>query len=194
MIREAGTDDLKEVGILLGAAFQRDPISTWLFPDRTRRAQVQPLFFETFSAIALETGGAIYLTESGTACTVWFPSVDEDDDEGDFMARFDMLTQEEADLFGTLAGQMAEHHPTRGTHRHLQFIGVHPDHQRSGVGGELLKMNLARLDELGLPAYLEASSTTSTSLYLRLGFEHIGTPFGPGTRAKMYPMWREPAG
>lgn len=191
MIHEAGPDDLKEVGVLLGAAFQRDPVSDWLFPDETRRAQALPPFFQAFSAMALESGGSIYLTDNGLACTVWFPSDDGDEDE-DFMTRFDMLTEEETERFSELAEQMAENHPSRGTHRHLQFIGVHPDHQRTGVGGELLHENLAQLDEQRMPAYLEASSTTSTSLYLRHGFEHIGTPFGSG--AKLYPMWREPAG
>jgi GNAT superfamily N-acetyltransferase len=193
VIREAGPEDLKGVGILLGAAFQRDPISSWIFPDDARRAEVQPLFFQTFAAIALHAGGAIYLAEDQTAGTVWFPS-SEDDDGGDLMARFDMLTPDEADRFGGLAGMMAANHPARGEHRHLQFIGVHPDHQRTGVGGALLRHNLAVLDEQGTPAYLEASSTLSPPLYQRHGFDHIGTPFGPQAGPKMYPMWREPIG
>ena len=51
---------------------------------------------------------------------------------------------------------------------------------------------MAALDEQGVPAYLEASSTLSPSLYQRHGFEHIGSPFGPEPGPKMYPMWREP--
>jgi GNAT superfamily N-acetyltransferase len=189
MFREAGTKDLKDVGILLGAAFQNDPVSAWIFPDGARRAEAQPRFFEVFSAIALDAGGDIYLSDDQIAVTVWFPSV-EGDEGDDFMSRFDMFTDDEADRFGILAGMMAENHPTRGRHRHLQFIGVHPDHQRSGAGGALLRRNLAALDEQGMPAYLEASSVVSPPLYQRYGFEHIGAPFGPGP--KMYPMWREP--
>ncbi|MFD1049317.1 GNAT family N-acetyltransferase [Kibdelosporangium lantanae] len=194
MIRQATGDDLKDVGVILGAAFQNDPVSTFLFPDPLRRAAVQPAFFQAFSALALESDGAIYLTEDGMATTVWFASTEADEAEDDdtFMARFDMLADDETERFATLAGWMAENHPTRGDHRHLQFIGVHPDLQRAGVGGTLLRHNLAIVDEMGMPAYLEASSALSPPLYQRHGFEHIGTPFGADPGPKMYPMWREP--
>lgn len=183
----AGRDDLADLGVLLGTAFHDDPISLWLFPDESRRRAVQPAFFQAFATIAVDSGGVIYVRDK-IAATVWFAS--GDDDDGDFMARFDMLTAEETEQFARLAGLMAENHPTRGEHMHLQFIAVHPDHQRTGVGGELLDHNLAILDSQRMPAYLEASSTVSPPLYQRKGFEHIGTPFGPGP--KMYPMWREP--
>jgi ribosomal protein S18 acetylase RimI-like enzyme len=192
VIRQATREDLKDVGRILGAAFQNDPISTFLFPDPLRRTEVQPAFFQAFSAIALETGGAIYLTEDGMATTVWFAGGEGEDTDDTFMTRFDMLTDDETDRFATLAGWMAENHPTRGAHRHLQFIGVHPDQQRTGAGGALLRHNLAIVDEMGVPAYLEASSTLSPPLYQRHGFEHIGTPFGADPGPKMYPMWREP--
>jgi ribosomal protein S18 acetylase RimI-like enzyme len=188
MIRTAGKDDLKDVGVLLGAAFQWDPISSWIFPGETRRSAVQPLFFQAFSALALDAGGVVYL-EDGIAATVWFPGGEDDDDAS---AVFDMLADDEAERFGHLAELMAENHPTMGDHLHLQFIGVHPDHQRAGAGGALLAENLRALDKKGVAAYLEASSTLSPPLYERHGFEHIGTPFGPDPGPWMYPMWREP--
>jgi ribosomal protein S18 acetylase RimI-like enzyme len=190
-IRTASHADLTDVGQLLGVAFQQDPISTWLFPDAARRREVQKKFFQAFATLALDSGGVIYLTDDQIATTVWFDS-EADGDEDDFMARFDMLTPAESETFGQLAGWMADNHPTRGAHMHLQFIGVHPDYQRSGIGGTLLRHNLALLDEQGTPAYLEASSTLSPPLYQRKGFEHIGTPFGPEPGPKLYPMWREP--
>lgn len=200
MIRQATEADLKDVGQVLGAAFQNDPVSSFLFPDPRRRADVQPAFFQAFAALALETDGAVYLTEDRMATTVWFAG--EGGEEGDgagaassdetFMARFDMLVGDETDRFATLVGWMAANHPTRGDHRHLQFIGVHPDQQRTGVGGTLLRHNLAVVDGMGLPAYLEASSALSPPLYQRHGFTHIGTPFGADPGPTMYPMWREP--
>ncbi|MEV4316479.1 GNAT family N-acetyltransferase [Actinocrispum sp. NPDC049592] len=189
MIRTAGRDDLSLIGKLLGAAFQGDPVSAWIFPDDARRAAVQPKFFRTFAGLALDAGGIIYV-HSDVAATVWFPGGDDDDDEAS--AQFDMLSEDEADRFGRLTEVMAENHPTMGRHLHLQFIGVHPDHQRAGIGGALLAHNLQALDERRMAAYLEASSTLSPPLYQRHGFEHIGTPFGPEPGPRMYPMWREP--
>jgi GNAT superfamily N-acetyltransferase len=194
VIRQATTDDLKDVGAILGAAFQNDPISSWLFPEPDRRAAVQPAFFQVFATLALEVGGAVYVTDALTAATVWFPSAEaEDDDDAGVGDLFDSLTPDEAGRIGELFALMAANHPTRGAHRHLQFIGVRPEHHGTGVGGELLRHNLAVVDGTGLPAYLEASSTLSPPLYQRHGFEHIGTPFGPEPGPKMYPMWREVA-
>ncbi|MCE7001244.1 GNAT family N-acetyltransferase [Kibdelosporangium philippinense] len=185
-VRTATTEDLPEVGALLAASFHKDPVSIWLFPDEDRRAAAQPPFFKTFAMLALESGGSISLREDGLAATVWFPS---SDDEEDVLSYFDFLTDEELKRFGHLAELMAENHPDQGEHQHLQFIAVHPDRQRLGVGGALLAHDLANLD--GVPAYLEASSEFSPPLYQRFGFEHIGTPFGPDPQARMYPMWRK---
>jgi ribosomal protein S18 acetylase RimI-like enzyme len=195
-IREAGYGDLASVGRILGAAFQDDPISVWIFPEAERRRSVQPVFFEAFATLALDSGGVAYLREDEAAATVWFPGGEDDGDEDDFMARFGMLADDEVATFGHLAGLMAENHPDRvdpdrGAHMHLQFIGVTPDRQRSGIGGELLEHNLAILDKDSTPAYLEASSQLSPPLYQRLGFTHFGVPFGPEGGPKMYPMWRE---
>ncbi|SMD10048.1 GNAT family N-acetyltransferase [Kibdelosporangium aridum] len=184
-VRTATTKDLPDVGELLAAAFHTDPVSVWLFPDDDRRRAVQPPFFRTFALLALESGGSISLREDGLAATVWFPSSDDDED---VMSLFDMLTDEEAKKFEHLSELMAEHHPDRGEHRHLQFIAVHPDHQRHGIGGDLLAHDLSALGDM--PAYLEASSRLSIPLYQRHGFEHIGTPFDPDPDARMYPMWR----
>lgn len=190
MIREAGYPELSRVARLLSAAFQDDPVSTWLFPAPDRRVEVHPAFFEAFAVLGLEAGGVVYERADGIAATVWFPG-GEDDDEDDFMSRFTMLDDDENERFGRLAGLMAENHPDRGPHMHLQFIAVHPDHQRSGVGHGLLAHNLAILDKDSTPAYLEASSQRSLALYRRHGFERTGTPFGPQAGPRMYPMWRE---
>lgn len=190
-IRHATQGDLPRVGALLAHAFHDDPVSIWLFPSAERRRAAQPPFFEAFARLALDSGGVIYVREDGLAATVWLPGGGDEEDEGD--SPFGMLTDEEAGNFAHLAGLMAENHPDRGPHMHLQFIGVHPGHQRTGVGGELLKHNLAVLDQDGTAAYLEASSRLSPPLYQRHGFDHIGTPFGPSPDARMYPMWRPAA-
>jgi ribosomal protein S18 acetylase RimI-like enzyme len=190
-IREAGYADMPSVGQLLGAAFHHDPVSVWLFPEAERRQAVQPVFFEAFATLALDSGGLVYLREDRLAATVWFPGGEDDGDEDDFMARFGMLTDSELEMFGHLSGLMAENHPDHSAHMHLQFIAVDPDRQRCGIGGELLEHNLAILDKDSTPAYLEASSQLSPPLYQRLGFEHVGAPYGPDGGPKMYPMWRE---
>jgi len=83
------------------------------------------------------------------------------------------------------------HHP-QDTHYHLQFIGVRPEYQGTGIGSALLRAVLDRCDLEGAAAYLEADER-SKLLYLKHGFEaaaEISLPEGPS----FWPMWRAPRG
>lgn len=82
------------------------------------------------------------------------------------------------------------HHP-QDPHYYLQFIGVRPERQGTGIGSTLLRAVLDRCDLEGAAAYLEADER-SKFLYLKHGFEANGElrlPEGPS----VFPMWRAPA-
>lgn len=82
------------------------------------------------------------------------------------------------------------HHPP-DPHYYLQFIGVRPERQGTGIGSALLRAVLDRCDLEGAAAYLEADER-SKFLYLKHGFEATGElrlPKGPS----FFPMWRAPA-
>jgi GNAT superfamily N-acetyltransferase len=85
-------------------------------------------------------------------------------------------------------GQMAEFHPQE-PHWYLPLIGVDTTKQGQGYGSALLVHALARCDEDGLPAYLEASSPRNKVLYARHGFEEIGV-IQAGSSPPMWPMLR----
>jgi ribosomal protein S18 acetylase RimI-like enzyme len=68
---------------------------------------------------------------------------------------------------------MGSFHPSE-PHWYLPLIGVDPAYQGRGLGSELLSRGLARCDRDGVPAYLEATSLRSVSLYERFGFETAG--------------------
>lgn len=190
IINSVGRPDLEEVSEVLAEAFQQDPVSSWVFPDPVRRRKIQPAFFHAFTTLALEIGGEVYLTGDRRATTVWFPPYSGDaEDDDDLLARFGALDADELERFAVLADVMAANHPAGGPHWHLQFIGVLPDQQQSGVGAALLTHRLARMD---IPAYLEASSERSPHLYERHGFRHVGEPYAPPGGPNLYPMWREP--
>lgn len=52
----------------------------------------------------------------------------------------------------------------------LDTLICHPDHHRRGAGRMLMQWGLDKADELGLPAYLEASAA-GVRLYQSVGFE-----------------------
>lgn len=83
------------------------------------------------------------------------------------------------------------HHP-RDAHYYLQFIGVIPDRQGTGIGSALLRAVLDRCDLEGAAVYLEADQR-SKLLYLKHGFEATTEqrlPDGPS----FFPMWRAAGG
>jgi ribosomal protein S18 acetylase RimI-like enzyme len=81
------------------------------------------------------------------------------------------------------------HHP-QDPHYYLQFMGVRPECQGTGIGSALLRAVLDRCDVEGAAAYLEADER-SKLLYAKHGFEataEIKLPKGPS----FFPMWRAP--
>ena len=83
-------------------------------------------------------------------------------------------------------------HPHDRPHYYLSLLGTHPDHRGRGIGMGLLAANLAMLDELGMPAYLESSNRANDRRYESLGFELIGEFAAPGGSPTVGRMWREP--
>lgn len=61
-------------------------------------------------------------------------------------------------------------HP-RQPHWYISVLGVHPDHQGKGLGGELLRPILQKADKESVIVYLECSNPNSLDFYRKYGFE-----------------------
>ena len=70
---------------------------------------------------------------------------------------------------GALSDAMERAHPQE-PHFYLYFLAVDPAFQGMGLGSRILDATLKRIDEMGLPAYLENSNPRNTPLYERAGF------------------------
>jgi L-amino acid N-acyltransferase YncA len=77
-------------------------------------------------------------------------------------------------------------------HFYVRTVGVRTALQGQGLGSALMQPTLKRADSAGLPAYIEASSERSASLYERLGFLHLGMFELPDGGPPVWPM-RRPA-
>jgi ribosomal protein S18 acetylase RimI-like enzyme len=192
-VRTALPAESELVAEILCAAFQDDPISTWLFPDHARRRTgANPAFFATIVEHAL-AAGRIDITADEDAVLVWTPGAAEPDDDDDDGHPIPGLDMDEMARLGVLFGLMTRHAPT-GEYEHAEFLAVRPQRQGAGVGGELFRHGLERYDTAGVPTYLEASSPRNAKLYRRLGFRDHGEGFHlPGGGPPMQPMWRDPA-
>jgi ribosomal protein S18 acetylase RimI-like enzyme len=86
--------------------------------------------------------------------------------------------------------QMGKYHPEE-PHWYLPLIGVDPLHQGHGYGSALMKHALQHCDQKKKRAYLESSNPRNLSLYIRHGFEIIGT-IRVADSPPMIPMLRKP--
>lgn len=114
------------------------------------------------------SGGAYGLPD-GRGATFWYPPGVCPDGE----ALSSVLTQAGAlDRLATVWEQVTAYEPVR-PHWYLRQIGVDPVLQGNGSGSSLIEAGLAAIDDLGEPAYLEATSPASRALYERYGFQTL---------------------
>ena len=188
--RVATEEDLDDVTETLTAAFERDPLWGWAFPDRERLASWWR--FHVSSALRYSW---VWTTDDYSAASVWIPPGGVE------------LTEEEegrvesilSDLVGPRAAEVLElldrferTHPHDVPHYYLSLLGTHPDHRGKGLGMALLAEGLTRIDTERMPAYLESSNSANDHRYERLGFERIGEFTRPDETVTVSTMWRQP--
>ena len=192
-IHLANADDSKLLGETLALAMHDDPVFAWWVPGETLRDAVFVPMFTAALAEKYIPRGQVYWAADGNAAAMWAPpdrwkSTEEETRRmgpqmveilGPHLARAGVIQQLIADC-----------HPD-AAHYYLQTIGVRPALQGRGVGSALLADMLARCDEEGIGAYLEASNENSRRLYERHDFvvqQELRIPDGPS----MWAMWRAP--
>jgi GNAT superfamily N-acetyltransferase len=193
-VRKATPTHYDAVSRVLTAAFLDDPVFGWIFPDPVRRSVLTRHFFD-LTVAALAPHDHMWITRDDiTGAALWVPhgTAAMPDDEAE---RFAGTL---ADLAGPDAGRLLElmalldgHHPT-DPHEYLWFLGVVPAAQGRGVGGDLMRPGLDRADGADVPAYLEATSSRSKTLYERHGFVATA-PIAVAGGPPLWPMWRRPA-
>lgn len=198
VIRTAGEGDRELVVRLLDEAFQDDPVSSWVFPDKEYRRRTHYRLMAAFTDAVL-ADGHIDLAGDGAACALWLPVPAEEhsgdepgDGAGDGPAQVREAVDPENERVELIARLTEGIHPAGRAHEYLWMIGVAPGRQGEGLGTALIEAVLDRCDREELPAYLEASSARSRGLYERLGFELTGRPLDLPDGPRMWPMWRDP--
>jgi ribosomal protein S18 acetylase RimI-like enzyme len=87
-----------------------------------------------------------------------------------------------------ISGAMEKAHPHE-KHFYLFFMAVDLPFQGMGLGSAILDATLKRIDETGMPAYLENSNLRNTRLYERAGFV-AQKNISPKGAPPLIPMWR----
>lgn len=164
--------DRAAVTELLVAAFERDPVARWFWPDE---AVYRGAFAELVHALgggAFEHGTA-YHTSGYESAALWLPPGVAPDE-----AAIGALVERTVDAGQRPAAyeifeQMGRAHPEE-PHWYLPFIGVHPRLHGRGLGGRLLEVSMRSCGTDERPAYLESTNARNVPLYRRHGFEVTG--------------------
>ena len=189
-IRIAGLADLDGLTALLAEAFRHDPLWRWAFPD----AEGMATLWRFFVGSALRYPW-VWVAGDFAAAAVWIPP-GEVELTGDEERRVEPLLRE---LVGPRTPQVVEllerfeaAHPRDAPHYYLSLLGTADRHRGHGIGMALLAENLRRIDEEGMPAYLESTNPANDARYERSGFRLTGEFTTPDRTRTVATMWREP--
>lgn len=194
-VRRARAEEREEVARLFAAAFETDPVMSWLLRRDEYRDAARELMFRTLLGYFGFPGGEVWIEAGHRAAALWVPPA-RSDLKLSWWQELTLLPQivravsisglKRMDAFRQA---VSRHHPTV-PHWYLMTLGVTPARQGKGLGGAMLRATLAEIDREGMPAYLESSSPRNVPLYERFGFvtqtEFHPLPDGP----PIWAMWR----
>ena len=168
-------------------AFATDPLARFAVPRASDYLERTGEFWTCFGGRAFDHGSA-WTANNGQAIALWLPPGIEPDSEGMEAALGAAVPEDRLEDMGGVFEGMAQYHPHE-EHWYLPIIGADPAYLGRGLGGALMKHACARIDEDGLPAYLESSNPRNISLYERHGFEVMGE-IRSGKAPVVTPMYR----
>jgi GNAT superfamily N-acetyltransferase len=191
--REASLSDTRRLSTALAAAFEEDPVFSWLLPKENRRFARLVRFFELELRHVVLPAGRVWTAAQGIGASLELPPGAWRMPLGAQVAHGPAFVRA---LGPHLPRAMAmltviERRHVREPHYYIPYVGVAPDAQGQGLGTALLRPTLERCDHEGLPAYLEATSERNAALYERLGFRPRGE-LRLGTSPPVWPMLRPP--
>ncbi|RKR88419.1 acetyltransferase (GNAT) family protein [Micromonospora pisi] len=189
--RLATIQDIERLARSMGNAFAGAPDAEYLIADpRIRQPIYKRVASETLHHAVVH--GMVICTPDHTAVAVWYPATALPLPDAEAAASIEHLCPGFADRWRSLGAALDERRPTGTDWWYLACLGVDPAWQSSGIGSALLRERNGVLDAEGSGAYLVATSARSRSLYLRHGYEDMGTPVTLPDGPTMWPMWRQP--
>ena len=182
----------------LARAFHDDPAFSWVLRGDLRRMRALRRGFELFLRRIWLDDEETYTTADAAGAAVWEPPGAWKHGIGEQLrllpAMIGVFGRHLPRVLRSLAVLEAGHpaEPEFAPHYYLAFLGVDPVWQGRGLGSALIAPVLARCDQDGVPAFLEASTPRNRALYERHGFRVLGE-FRLGRGAPpQWRMWREP--
>jgi GNAT superfamily N-acetyltransferase len=175
-------------------AFVGDPYLRWIAPSDDAWKGFGPAWLGFIADLCFERGHT-FLADGDVMAVAWIPpdlSLVGPDDIArgrGIIAEHSSETRAEEALTTIMA---ARGHGMEQPHWTLQYIGVRPGHQGSGLGAAAVEPGLVRCDDDGLPCGLVSSNPKNVPFYERLGFVVVAEESTPDGAATLRPMERHP--
>lgn len=192
--RRATPADASKIARMFAAAFVSDPVFDWIARPGPGRLAALEGFFRWLLETRAIPFNEVWMADDASVAAAWLPPGAPASPGGLIeqlklfplfvrLCGFSRLTRGSA-----MADAMEKNHP-RTPHYYLAFIAAEPRHQGMGLGSALLESTLHRIDEAGLPSYLENSNPKNTRLYERAGFA-VQKDIAPKGAPSLLAMWR----
>jgi len=182
---------------VLVKAFMKYPFIQYYFPDELKREKVARYFLSSGVYTGIRYGEAYATSPNLEGIAIWLLS---DNYPISFINMLRAVPLSAIFGLGRLGGfkmrRIGEHvdavHRRLAPFKHwfLEIIGVDPEFQGKGYAGKLLSPMLSRIDEEGLPCYLDTEKEANVRLYEHFGFEVIDKSDIPGTDLTCWAMLR----
>lgn len=182
---------------LLGRAFGRDPMMTFLFPDEAHRTRKLPHFLGGIVRLC-RLYGEVHTTPDHTGVACWLPPGQRVTfwrlvRTGNLAAPLQLGLAGFRRLLALQAHFEREHvRRAPEPHWYLYLLGVDPAGQGRGVARTLLAPVLGRADAQGVACYLETQNEHNVAVYQRFGFQVTSAEVVPGYDLRVWTMRREP--
>ncbi|SIN11948.1 GNAT family N-acetyltransferase [Micromonospora cremea] len=153
----------------LVAAFTKDPVLRYLFPDEATYPRYAAAFFGHLfdKRVNKET---IWTVGHGASVAIWEPPVTQPESHEDTLA-----AQFPADVLARVHAYDEAVHAAlpESPFWYLGVLGTHPDSAGRRWGRAVMNAGLRRAAVDGLPAVLETSNPGNVELYRRAGWEVV---------------------
>jgi GNAT superfamily N-acetyltransferase len=171
-VRVATVVDVEPIVATMTGAFFDDPMWGPAFPDTARRAAQASAFWRVFIESSLRFPWML-VTDAVEAAALWIPPGEPEltpaEVDGFDTFLVELVGRDVADGILGIFDVLDSAHPHE-PHYYLSLLGTHPAHRGHGIGMGLLAENLARIDAIGAPAYLESCNPANNRRYESVGF------------------------
>jgi ribosomal protein S18 acetylase RimI-like enzyme len=190
--------EIVAAGRTLAAAFQDDPLQTYVFPDAEERARLSPVQFSTFLRRSVLFDEA-YATHDLTGVAAWMlpgqePTFEQAKQSG-FTQLPDLMGRDAFERFGRVLDYLSNGHRDGlpDNYWYLTIIGVLPAAQGRGHAHALLKPVMARADAAGLSIFLDTAQPKVKPFYEKIGFRPMTETTDPDSGLAFWTYRRDPA-